>query len=93
MYGKNGWSNPLQEISDMFASFDDVVDDFMNKRMGNGEVFYGQRKYKPSGRENTEGSYNGAGMSDKLKIDIANEQRAEMLARKRMREEQQASSK
>ena len=47
--GNSSW-NPFRELSDMMSSFDDVVDDFLNKRMGNGEIFYGQRKYKPSGR-------------------------------------------
>lgn len=71
----------------MMSSFDDVVDDFVNKRMGNGEVFYGKRKYKPSGRENTSGQYNGMGMSDKTKIDMAREYREEIKAIKRLREE------
>ena len=44
--GKNSW-NPFKEVSDMMNNFDDVIDDFLNKRMGNGEIFYGQRKYKP----------------------------------------------
>jgi hypothetical protein len=40
--------NPLQEVSDMFHDWDNVVDDFLYKRMGNGQAFNGQRKYKPS---------------------------------------------
>lgn len=83
--GRNVW-NPFQEISDMISSFDDVVDDFLNKRMGNGEIFYGQRKYKPSGRENTTGRYNGMGMSDKTKIDMAREYKEEMMEIRRLRE-------
>lgn len=51
--------------------FDDAVDDFFNKRMGNGEIFYGKRKVNPSGR--VEGNYNGFGMTDKLKIDQTRE--------------------
>ena len=31
--------NPLKDFSDMMSNFDDVVDDFLYKRMGNGEVF------------------------------------------------------
>jgi hypothetical protein len=40
--------NPLQEVSDMFHDWDNVVDDFLYKRMGNGQAFNGKRKYKPS---------------------------------------------
>ena len=47
--------------------------------MGNGEVFYGKRKYKPSGK--VENSYSGYGLSDKGKIDAVREY-------KRMREEE-----
>ena len=43
--------------------------------MGNGEVFYGKRKYKPSGSVETD--YNGYGFSDRRKIDAAREFRAE----------------
>eukprot|EP00978_Attheya_sp_CCMP212_P041639 scaffold241197_cov37-Attheya_sp.AAC.1 len=56
---------------------DDVVDDFFNKRMGNGEIFYGKRKFKPSG--SVEGDYNGMGLTDKLKIDITRERKEEWL--------------
>ena len=79
--------NPLKELTDMLSSFDDVVDDFVNKRMGNGEIFYGQRKYKPSGRENTSGSYTGMGMSDKARIDAARAYKAEMMEMRRLREQ------
>jgi hypothetical protein len=34
---KNGW-DPLANLKDMFASVDEVIDDFMGKRMGNGEL-------------------------------------------------------
>ncbi|KAL7437991.1 hypothetical protein ACHAXH_003700 [Discostella pseudostelligera] len=74
--------NPLVELADMFSNFDDVVDDFFNKRMGNGEVFYGKRKYKPSGKVDAE--YNGGGFSDWRKMEAAREFR-EMRAL--MREE------
>lgn len=63
--------NPLKDLGDFVANLDDVLDDFMNKRMGNGEVFYGKRKYKPSGRPNTQGDYQGMGLSDKLRIDVS----------------------
>ena len=77
--------NPFSEIADMFQSFDDVVDDFFNKRMGNGEIFYGKRKYKPSG--NVESEYNGGGFSDWRKIEAAREFREE---RARIRAEEKA---
>jgi hypothetical protein len=40
-------------------------------KMGNGEVFYGKRKYKPSGKVSSE--YNGGGFSDWRKIEAARE--------------------
>lgn len=78
-----GFPNPFKEFGDMLSSMDDVIDDFLFKRMGNGEVFYGKRKFKPSGRPNTEGKYNGMGMSDKTKIDITREIKEERMERKR----------
>lgn len=71
----------------MMSNFDDVIDDFLNKRMGNGEIFYGQRKYKPSGRENTTGQYNGMGISDKAKIDMARQIKEERMEMRRLREQ------
>jgi hypothetical protein len=59
---KLSWA--IQEIWD---NMDAIVDDFMNKRMGNGELFYGKRKFKPSGK--IDGSYNGFGLSDKGRIE------------------------
>ena len=50
---------------------------------GNGEVFYGQRKYKPSGRKNTQGTYNGMGLTDSNKIKVAQMKRANYLEEKR----------
>lgn len=70
----------------MLSNFDDVLDDFFYKRMGNGEVFYGKRKYKPTGR--VEGKYNGMGLTDKLKIDISRERKELYLEEKRRREEE-----
>ncbi|KAL7545939.1 hypothetical protein ACHAWF_009287 [Thalassiosira exigua] len=81
-FGRINIPNPLAELADMFSNFDDIVDDFFNKRMGNGEVFYGKRKYKPSGKVTT--NYNGGGFSDWRKIEAAREFREE---RARMREE------
>ena len=120
--------NPLSELADIFSNFDDVVDDFFNKRvscicffgmryifegkwrlstccrhafltfssfrcaaneiqkMGNGEVFYGKRKYKPSGRVSDE--YNGGGFTDYRKIEAAREFRELRAAmREKAREE------
>lgn len=79
--------NPLSELADMWQNFDDIVDDFFNKRMGNGEQFYGQRKYKPSGKVTTD--YNGYGFSDFRKIEAAREFREE---RSRMKEEKLAAA-
>ncbi|KAK1745168.1 hypothetical protein QTG54_004459 [Skeletonema marinoi] len=79
--------NPLTEFADMWQNFDDIIDDFFNKRMGNGEVFYGQRKYKPSGKVTTE--YNGYGFIDFKKIEAAREFREE---RARMKEEKLAAA-
>ena len=85
--------NPLKELSDMFNSFDDVIDDFMNKRMGNGEVFYGKRKYRPSGKVNTDGKYNGMGMTDKARIDAARQIKEDLQARRMAWERQQQERK
>ena len=41
------------------------------QKMGNGEVFSGKRKYKPSGRVSDE--YNGGGFTDYRKIEAARE--------------------
>jgi hypothetical protein len=79
--------NPLTELVDMWQNFDDIVDDFFNKRMGNGEQFYGERKYKPSGKVTTE--YNGYGFSDFRKIEAAKAFREE---RARMKEEKMAAA-
>ena len=54
----------ISETFDMLSNLDDVVDDFYYKRMGKGEVFYGKRKYKPSGA--VKGKYSGFGLSGVL---------------------------
>ena len=64
-------------FAEFLGNMDAAIDDFMNKRMGNGEVFYGKRKYNPSGRYT--GQYNGMGLSDKLRIDQTRELREEYL--------------
>jgi hypothetical protein len=87
--GKGEFPNPMKEFSDMMSNLDDVIDDFFNKRMGNGEVFYGKRKYKPSERPNTEGFYNGMGISDKTKIDVARESKEQIVEARRRRMEEE----
>jgi hypothetical protein len=76
-----------QDLGDMFASFDDVMDDFFNKRMGNGEIFYGKRKYKPSGK--VEGRYNGFGLTDKTRIEQTREFKELRMEEKKRQEEEQ----
>lgn len=80
-------NNPLKGIVDMIANMDDVIDDFMCKRMGNGEVFYGKRKFNPSGK--VDGVYNGMGMSDKTRIDITREYKEIVMEERRRRAEEQ----
>ena len=75
--------NLFQEVNDMMSNWDDVIDDFMFKRMGNGELFYGKRKYKPSNKPNMDGKYSGMGISDSTKIDLARQRKEEMLERRR----------
>ena len=78
----------LNDIQGMFNNFDDVIDDFLFKRMGAGEQWYGKRKYNPSGK--FDGDYNGMGRSDFYKIEIAKIQKEEMeLKRQRRLAEQQ----
>ena len=72
-------------VSEFFGNLDSIADDFFYKRMGKGEIFYGKRKFNPSG--DVEGDYQGMGLSDKGKIDMAREYREEWLEEKRMRDE------
>ena len=76
-------SNFLDDLKGMLSNLDDVVDDFVMKRMGAGEQWYGKRKYNPSG--NFDGDYNGMGRSDFMKIEIARVQKEEMEKRKNRR--------
>ena len=62
---------------------DDVVDDFVMKRMGAGEQWYGKRKNNPSGK--FDGKYEGGGRSDAFQIEIAKIQREEMELKKQRR--------
>mmetsp|Transcript_18334 Transcript_18334/g.21169 ORF Transcript_18334/g.21169 Transcript_18334/m.21169 type:complete len:141 (+) Transcript_18334:184-606(+) len=75
----------IGEFFDMLSSLDNIAEDFFYKRMGKGEIFYGKRKYKPSG--DVDGEYNGFGLSDKLKIDMIREYKEAWLEEKRMRDE------
>ena len=82
---KKNNNNNNGPLSDFWRNVDDVIDDFMCKRMGNGEVFYGQRRSNPSQRPNTTGQYNGMGVSDKARIEerrLLRELRMEKLQRK-----------
>ena len=76
-------SNFFDDLKGMLSNLDDVVDDFVMKRMGAGEQWYGKRKYNPSG--NFDGDYNGMGRSDFMKIEIARVQKEEMEKRKKRR--------
>merc|ERR1712157_484706 len=78
-------NGPLESLVDIFKNFDDVIDDFMNKRMGKGEIFYGKRKFDPSG--DVDGEYNGFGLTDKTRIEITRARKEEWLEEKRMRME------
>lgn len=73
----------FRDLKGMMNNFDDVVDDFVYKRMGAGEQWYGKRKYNPSGK--FDGDYNGMGQSDQLRIEIARVQKEEMEKRRQRR--------
>ena len=77
--------NPMNAFSEMLSTMDDMIDDFFYKRMGNGEIFYGKRKVKPSGR--VEGEYNGFGLSDKQRIEDSRLIKLARLEQKRLREQ------
>ena len=80
----------FQDLKGMFDNFDDVVDDFVYKRMGAGEQWYGKRKYNPSGK--FDGDYQGMGRSDQFRIELARVQKEEMEKRRlrRLAEEEEA---
>ena len=91
---ENGNGKPknfLEDLKGMFSNFDDVVDDFVMKRMGAGEQWYGKRKYNPSGK--FDGDYNGMGRSDFMKIEIARVQKEEMELRKQRRLAEEAEAR
>jgi hypothetical protein len=70
-------------LKGLFSNLDNVVDDFVYKRMGAGEQWYGKRKSGPSG--DFDGDYNGMGQSDHFRIEIARVQREEMELRRERR--------
>ena len=49
----------MEEWNGLMQNMDSVIDDFVYKRMGAGEQWYGKRKYNPSGK--IDGKYNGMG--------------------------------
>eukprot|EP00529_Nitzschia_sp_RCC80_P034872 CAMPEP_0113478334 /NCGR_PEP_ID=MMETSP0014_2-20120614/20698_1 /TAXON_ID=2857 /ORGANISM="Nitzschia sp." /LENGTH=123 /DNA_ID=CAMNT_0000371513 /DNA_START=216 /DNA_END=587 /DNA_ORIENTATION=- /assembly_acc=CAM_ASM_000159 len=75
--------NGQEKKRSFWDALDDVVDDFVMKRMGAGEQWYGQRKNNPSG--NFDGKYEGGGRSDAFQIEIAKIQREEMELKKQRR--------
>mmetsp|Transcript_31099 Transcript_31099/g.35421 ORF Transcript_31099/g.35421 Transcript_31099/m.35421 type:complete len:139 (+) Transcript_31099:43-459(+) len=75
----------VKDFGDMFSNLDDAIDDFYNKRMGKGEIFYGKRKYKPSGT--VEGKYNGFGLTDKQRIDETREMKEFYMELRKIRQE------
>jgi hypothetical protein len=83
--------NFLDDVKGMFRNFDDVVDDFVMKRMGAGEQWYGKRKYNPSGR--IDGDYNGMGRSSHYSIEIARVQKEVLEERRQKRLEEEAARK
>ena len=83
--------NFFDDIRGMLANFDDVVDDFVMKRMGAGEQWYGKRKYNPSGR--VDGDYNGMGRSSHYAIEIARVQKEVMEERRQRRLEEETARK
>ena len=89
LYARNGEEEMETKKKGLFGGFfstlDDVAEDFFYKRMGKGEIFYGKRKFKPSG--DVDGDYNGFGLSDKLKIDMTREYKDAWLEEKQMRDE------
>eukprot|EP00531_Pseudo-nitzschia_arenysensis_P016338 CAMPEP_0116125240 /NCGR_PEP_ID=MMETSP0329-20121206/5705_1 /TAXON_ID=697910 /ORGANISM="Pseudo-nitzschia arenysensis, Strain B593" /LENGTH=154 /DNA_ID=CAMNT_0003619267 /DNA_START=103 /DNA_END=567 /DNA_ORIENTATION=+ len=85
---KNGF---FGDMKGMMNNFDAVVDDFVFKRMGNGEQFYGKRKYNPTG--DYDGDYNGMGQSDLIRIEIARVRKEEMELRRQRRLEEEEEAK
>jgi hypothetical protein len=85
--------NFFDDLRGMISNFDDVIDDFVYKRMGAGEQWYGKRRYNPSGR--VDGDYNGMGRSDYFRIEVARVQKEEMELRKqrRLQEEEEEEEK
>ena len=83
-WNQKGDNRESEKARGFWQRLDDTLDDFFYKRMGNGEIFYGRRKTNPSGR--VEGTYNGFGMTDKLRIDQTRELKEIWLEEKRRKE-------
>ena len=75
-------------MSGFMKNVDQQIDDFFNKRMGNGEVFYGKGKFNPSGK--VEGDYNGMGLTDKTRIDMARARKEAFLEEREERRRAEA---
>ena len=76
--------DPMRSWNNMMSTMDDMIDDFFYKRMGNGEIFYGKRKVKPSGK--VDGEYNGFGLSDKQRIEDSRLVKLARLEQKRLKD-------
>ena len=62
-------------VRGFWKDVDAVLDDFMNKRLGGGEIYYGARQSKFYGEEDRQksqqeyGKYEGKGYSDKRRLE------------------------
>merc|ERR1719198_2107177 len=65
----------VQKKKGFWEEFDAVVDDFLNKRLGGGEIYYGARQSKFYGDDDRErsneefGKYQGKGYSDRRRLE------------------------
>jgi len=87
-------SAPPSFLEKLKTSFDAELDDFMFKRMGNGEQFYGRRETRGKEDKTARGQqYNGYGLTDKTKIEAKREAVEERLRLIREREEREERDK
>jgi hypothetical protein len=73
----------VKDFKGMVDNMDDVIDDFLFKRMGAGEQWYGKRKYDPSGKFDEE--YQGMGLSDHVRIEVSRARKEKFLAERERR--------
>ena len=73
-------------ISRFFDQLDKEMEDFMFKRLGNGEQFYGRRATRGEGEREDIEPYKGFGLSDRRIIDNVREVKEERDRRRRERE-------